>query len=443
MEFYQAAALLGAVWLVGTLTARANLPVVLSLLLGALAFAILARMTLVSIGDVFSLGFAQTVDSFGFVIIAGSVAAVCLERSGATDRFASAGGRFRRHRGVAAMAVGLLAGLAPSPTVALALLRPWCRVAGGPSPRSRAASITTLALALSAGQAFIYPSVVAVATVAILRVDPLAMLAVGIPLAVVAAVSGRLFVSRMARRVVGHATQPADAAPEDEQGLTTADKRTILVPTLVPLLLLIVAAFAQIPSEPFGRDIKELLGFMTRPTIILVLTLGLTLLMLRRWDQPVVAETGWLGEALTASARPLLVTGTAGGFASLLQATGMAELIAERISDLHLALAVPFLVAAAVKVLQGSALVATLTAAGMTEPLLGALGLGDAVGHAFAAGAIGAGTLIAHVNDPYFWLVADIAEITPVQALALYTVGTLVQAGAVMLVLMLMRGMVG
>jgi gluconate:H+ symporter, GntP family len=442
MEFYQAAALLGAVWLVGTLTARANLPVFLSLLLGALTFAILARMTLVSIGDVFSLGFAQTVDSFGFVIVAGSVVAVCLERSGMAGRFASDGRRLARHRGVAAVAVGLLAGLAPSPTAALALLRPWCRVAGGPSARTRAAGTTTLALALAAGQAFIYPSVVAVATSAILRVGLLAMLGVGIPLAVVAAVSGRLLVSFMARQVVGNTAYPAASAPADERGLSTADMRAIVVPTLVPLVLLIVAAFTQIPSEPFGRTTKEILGFMTRPTIILVLSLGLTLLMLRRWDQPVVSETGWLGAALTASARPLLVTGTAGGFAALLQATGMAELIAERISELHLGLAVPFLAAAAVKVLQGSPLVATLTAAGMTEPLLTALGLDDAAGRAFAAGAIGAGTLIAHVNDPYFWLVADIAELTPVQALALHTLGTVVQACVAVLLLTLVRGFV-
>ncbi|HLN07697.1 MAG TPA: hypothetical protein VK281_01835, partial [Xanthobacteraceae bacterium] len=436
-EFYQAAALLGAVLLVKSLTSR-NLPVFLSLLLGALFFAILARMTFVSIGDAFSLGFAQTVDSIGFVIIAGSMAAVCVERSGAAGRFVSASPRPLRYRGIAAIAVGLAAGLAPSPTVALALLRPWCRVAAGPCAQTPAATTTTLALALSAGQAFIYPSTVAVATAAILKVDLLAMLGVGVPLAVVAAVSGRLFVSYMATHVVGDSA-PA-SAPGGEHGLTPADKRSIVVPTLVPLMLLIVVAFAQIPSEPLGRNFKELFVFMTRPTILLMLSLSLTLLMLRRWDEPVVSETGWLGEALIASARPLLITGTAGGFAALLQATGMAELIAERISELSLGLAVPFLAAAALKLLQGSPLVATLTAAGMTEPLLPALGLDDAAGRAFAAAAIGAGTLIAHINDPYFWLVADIAELTPVQALALHTLGTFVQAGVVILLLMLVRG---
>ena len=71
------------------------------------------------------------------------------------------------------------------------------------------------------------------------------------------------------------------------------------------------------------------------------------------------------------------------------------------------------------------------------EPLLTSLGLDDATGRALTAAAIGAGTMIAHVNDPYFWLVADAAETTPTQTLALYTLGTLVQACIVVAALML------
>jgi GntP family gluconate:H+ symporter len=163
--------------------------------------------------------------------------------------------------------------------------------------------------------------------------------------------------------------------------------------------------------------------------------------MLWRWDKAVVSEQGWLGEAVVAAAKPLLVTATAGGFAALLQAAGMAELMAERMSELRLGVVVPFLAAAMSKLLQGSPLVATLTAAGMLEPLLPALGLGDPWGRACAAAAICAGTLIAQINDPYFWLVADVAALKPTQALAVHTLGTLVQAGVVILVLIAVRGL--
>lgn len=415
--------------LIAGLSSRAHLPSFISLLLGTLFFALLSRMTLPSIGDTFSLGFAQTVDSFGLFIIAGCAAATFLERSGA--RLPS--GVCARHRDGVTIAVGLLASLAGSATIALALLKPWCRLAGGSGARSRARTVTTLALALSAGQAFIYPSIYMVATQAILKADLLPLLAMGSGFAVATAVAGWLFVRWITPRIVADAPQ----ADVSEDGPASPSLAILIVPTLLPLLFLIAATIAQIPSEPFGRGFKEFFVFMARPTIVLTLSLGLALLMLKRWDRAVIADSGCLGDALTASVRPLLAVGAAGGLMSVIQATGMAELVAEHVTFLHLGIVVPFAAAAALKVLQGSPLVAALTTAGMMEPLLAPLGLGGVWGHVLAAIAIGAGTLIVHVNDPYFWMVADSAALSPARALALYTLATLVQAACAVLLLLI------
>ena len=62
----------------------------------------------------------------------------------------------------------------------------------------------------------------------------------------------------------------------------------------------------------------------------------------------------------------------------------------------------PFLIAAAIKTLQGSSLVAAITAAGMVQPLLLPLGLDDPNGKALAALAVGAGAMtVCHVNDEF------------------------------------------
>jgi gluconate:H+ symporter, GntP family len=437
MEFYQAAVLGAAVAMVTVLASRARLPFFLALMLGGLFFALFSHMTLPSIGSSFSLGFAQTIDSLGLIIIAGCAAATFLERSGALSRVASGGGL---RGGAAPVMIGLLAGLTSSAPAALALLRPWWLAASGANARTSASTVVTLALALSAGQAFIYPSIYAVATRAILKVELAPMLMIGIALAAATAVTGWLFVCWMTPYVV---PQSPPVKPAKSKGtLGPADLTQLILPILVPLLLLIAATFAQIPSEPLGRTAKEFFVFMARPTIILTLSLGLGLLTLRRWDKKVVADSGWLGEALTASVRPLLAVGAAGGFVALLQATGMAELIAERITFLHLGIAIPFFAATALKLLQGSALVTVLTAAGLVEPLLPVLGLGDPYGHALAAAAIGAGTLIVHVNDPLFWLVADGAGLTPLRTLALHTLATVVQALTSLVLLMLLRAAV-
>ena len=78
----------------------------------------------------------------------------------------------------------------------------------------------------------------------------------------------------------------------------------------------------------------------------------------------------------------------------------------------------------------------------MVQPMLGPLGLGGGNGKALAALAIGAGAMtIAHVNDEYFWLVADRAGLTRLRGLTTLSLGTLLQgliAAAVLLILSLL-----
>jgi GntP family gluconate:H+ symporter len=438
MEFYQAAVAVFAFGLIVILNRRVKLPVVLALLVGGLAFALLSRESLGASGEAMSLGFAQTVESLGFSVIAGAIVTAMLERTGIADRIAVIGKLDTPGGRSTSVVLGLCASFVPSAPVALALLRPWCRVLRGPSAASRAAGVTTMALALSAGQAFIYPSVIVLATGTILKIKLVPLLLIGVPLAIVTSVVGAWFVARMAPRVAGTARCPARSGSDAPPAAATADMLSIILPTLLPIALLSVASYAQMATEPLGRDGRDILGFYAKPRVILVLCLGMALLGALRSRATTPGSAGWIETAFAVSVGPLLATGIAGGFAAVLQNTGMAEQLAERVFELRLGIFVPFLAAALMKTLHGSSLVATLTAAGMLEPLLPALGLDAASGRVLAACAIGAGTLISHVNDPYFWLVADIAELNPVQALRLHSAGTVVQAGASIVLLLIL-----
>jgi gluconate:H+ symporter, GntP family len=97
-----------------------------------------------------------------------------------------------------------------------------------------------------------------------------------------------------------------------------------------------------------------------------------------------------------------------------------------------------FLVAATIKTLQGSSLVAAITAAGIAQPLLMPLGLDAANARALAALAIGAGAMtVSHINDDYFWLVSVTGGIRPLRALAVLSAGTLLQGAVAVLLLVL------
>ena len=79
--------------------------------------------------------------------------------------------------------------------------------------------------------------------------------------------------------------------------------------------------------------------------------------------------------------------------------------------------------------MQGNSLTAVLTASGMVEPMLPALGLDSATGRALAAAAVGAGSIaICHVNDPFFWIAAHMGRLSPGRALGVISLGSAVMA---------------
>ena len=121
----------------------------------------------------------------------------------------------------------------------------------------------------------------------------------------------------------------------------------------------------------------------------------------------------------------------------------MAELLGERLLTWHLggplALLIPFLITAIIKTLQGSSLVAAITTAGMVQPILASLGLGDESGKALAALAVGTGAMtVSHVNDEFFWLVANSAGFKPLRGLARFSVGTLLQGAIAVAALLIL-----
>jgi GntP family gluconate:H+ symporter len=124
----------------------------------------------------------------------------------------------------------------------------------------------------------------------------------------------------------------------------------------------------------------------------------------------------------------------------------MAEMLGEHLLSPRLAsfgVLVPFVIAAVMKTLQGSSLVAAITAAGMAEPMLAPLGLDGADGRALAALAVGAGAMtISHVNDEYFWLVTQTARLSPLRGVTTLSLGTLVQGAVAAATLLALAAMV-
>jgi GntP family gluconate:H+ symporter len=360
---------------------RFGLPVFLSLMIVVVGYGLAADMTVQSIGKAFGQGFVTALEEAGLLVVAGALVGTLLIK--------------RPLPGPAAMVAGALAGLGGSAAGARALLQP---AGAGASRRA-----LVLALTLLAVHAIIVPSPIAVAAAAVEQADLSTLLWIALPVAAIAVLVGWLFVR--ATTTVG-----SESGALSWRWLALA----------LPLALLIVQSVAQMPAEPLGKGgAREFYTGISQPLILAVLAIALAVLLSRRWQPKGLADTGW--------APLLLAVGAAGGFARVLDETGMAELLAEKVLDPRLGLLVPFLAAAIVKTMQGNSLSAVLTASGMVDPMLPALGLDSASGRALAAAAAGAGSIaICHVNDPFFWIAAHMAGVSPARALRTISLGSLV-----------------
>lgn len=124
----------------------------------------------------------------------------------------------------------------------------------------------------------------------------------------------------------------------------------------------------------------------------------------------------------------ILLTGAGGVFKQMLIDTGSGAMLAEYFAEQGLPmLAFAFIVAALVRILQGSATVAMITAAGVTAPVLQDV-TGD-IEKALLVIAIASGaTILSHVNDSGFWLVSKYLGMTEKQTFRSFTLMTTILA---------------
>ena len=119
----------------------------------------------------------------------------------------------------------------------------------------------------------------------------------------------------------------------------------------------------------------------------------------------------------------ILLTGAGGVFGRVLVATGVGEVLVDVMSSTNLPVVLfAFIVATVIRVAQGSATVAMVTAAGLIAPIIEMGGYSPPlIGTIVIAIACGA-TVLSHVNDSGFWLVKEYMGLTEKQTLKSWTI---------------------
>ena len=140
-----------------------------------------------------------------------------------------------------------------------------------------------------------------------------------------------------------------------------------------------------------------------------------------------LSSSGWVGKAMKDAASIVLITGAGGIFGKILQNSGIAAQLGEKLAGINLGIWLPFLIAAAIKTAQGSSTVALITAASIMLPMMSALGFETELQKALVVVAIGTGSAVfSHANDSFFWVVTQLSGMDVKTGYRLYSTGSFI-----------------
>jgi Gnt-I system low-affinity gluconate transporter len=212
---------------------------------------------------------------------------------------------------------------------------------------------------------------------------------------------------------------------------------------LLPLLLIIVRTTLELLikngqiEDALWAQILMFIGHPFSALILSTLVAGYFLGTRRGFTRTQLLELA--NKALGPAGLIILVTGAGGVFKQILVDSGIGTSIAELMAGSAVPpLVLAWLLAVIIRVTQGSATVAMITAAGMIVPLIDLLNPTD-IQRSMVVIAIAAGaSILSHVNDSGFWLVNKYLYMTEKQTLQSWTVmETIVSVVGLLMILLL------
>lgn len=199
--------------------------------------------------------------------------------------------------------------------------------------------------------------------------------------------------------------------PQAERDPNPPRSSTVILLLLLPLGLIFMntgldalAAAGQVSRDAGWLQVARALG--STPVALLAAVLVASYVLGARRGRSGMEVEKLLDGALGPICAITLITGAGGMFGAVLRESGVGAALSQSLSDLGLHVFVAgYVIAAALRVAQGSATVALITAVGLVQPAIAAAGY-NSVQLAASVLAIAAGSVIAsHVNDSGFWLV--------------------------------------
>ncbi len=421
-----------AIGLLFLMVIRFKIHAFVSLMLTSIFVGILTGMPLMDIIQSVQDGMGSILGFIAIVVGIGSIFGEILQVSGGAEALSKAMlQKFGEERSSwALMTTGFIIAIPVFLDVGFIILVPMTYALSRKTGRSVLYYAIPLLAGLAVTHAFIPPTPGPIAVAEIIDVDLgwviLFGFIIGFPTAVVA---GPFFGKYIAKKI--HVAPP-DISEEQQLVQENTSKELpsfawVVFLIALPLVLILASTLADLAVKsdwlPANKSM-EIVQFLGHPFIALLIATMSAMYILgtkRNYSGKQLMQIA--NRALAPAGLIILVTGAGGVFKQILVDSGVGAALAEAIVNKNIPpVVLAYVLAVIIRLTQGSATVAMITAAGMVAPVIQVLGTGD-IGKALVVLVIAAGsTTLSHVNDSGFWLVSKYLNMTEKQTLQSWSV---------------------
>lgn len=402
----------------------------IALLIGSLAVGLIAGLNAHEIMETVQNGMGGTLGFVATVVGLGAIFGGILEASGGAKAIADFMiSKFGLKRAPSSMVIsGFVIAIPVFFDVAFIILVPMIYALQRKTGKSLLLYAIPLLAGLSIAHAFIPPTPGPIAVAEIIGVELgwviLMGVLTGIPTALI---SGLWFGKYIAKKIFVAA--PEEIQDGEELKLPPVGQTLAIIG--LPLLLILIDTATSAGAFGIGNPIAlQTIALVGHPFTALILANLLAWYFLglkRNFTKARLLKIST--DSLAPAGTIILLTGAGGVFKQVLTDTGAGELLASSLGNAGIpVLGFAFLAAAIVRVIQGSATVAMITAAGLVSPVLANAGLSPLELACMVIAIASGASIFSHVNDSGFWLVGQYLGISEKQTFRSWTTMTTILA---------------
>jgi gluconate:H+ symporter, GntP family len=416
-----------AVFLLIFLVLRTRVHALIAMIIAACVAGIVGGMSVNETIKSITTGFGSTLGSIGIVIGLGVMMGRILEVSGAAEQIANSCVRLlgKGREAIALAMTGYFVSIPIFVDSAFVILFPIVQALARRSRRP----ILTLGVALGGGLVVTHttvpPTPGPLGAAGIFGVDIGAMMLSGMALAIPCVAAILAYAVWLGNRFpYGSASNDVEQnqivmAEHNNQAARVLPGLTLSwLPIALPIFLIFLkAVFDLFPSafdgSPTTVILRQIIDLLGSPVIALSISSIVAVYTLIPWMDRKESNAR-LEEGLQSAGIILLVTGAGGALGAVVRDSGAGTTLAAQVSNLPISpVMIPFFVATAVRLIQGSGTVACITSASITAPVIAAF---PEINPLIAAQSAVMGALcFSYFNDSLFWVVNRMMGVTDVR----------------------------